>query len=86
MLVDEIVARGFSGHCVICARLFTDDDFRASDVEAVVNEPLFQIGRAVKTGKLIEGKEETELRMFHKGTTYHCSCYYKRKYRLEEEP
>ncbi len=77
MLVDAIVERGFDNSCVVCRRIFTDDDFRAGDVEAVVTEPPFPFGRFCKIG------DTTELRLFHKGTTYHESCYYKRKYRLD---
>lgn len=82
-LVAEIVKLGFGNSCIICNRVFTDEDFRAGDVEAVVTEPLFPLGRVVKTGRIIDDREETELRLFHKGTAYHESCYYDRKYRLE---
>ena len=82
-LVEAIVERGFDNSCILCGRVFTDKDFQASDVEAVISEPIVTQGRWVKTGKVIDGKEETELRMFHKGTAYHKSCYYKRKYRLD---
>jgi len=82
-LVAEIVKLGFDNSCVICNRAFTDDDVRAGDVEAVVTEPPFPFGRVVKTGRIVNGEEETELRLFHKGTAYHESCYYNRKYRLD---
>ena len=58
--------------CIICERKFTDDDIRADDVEVISKEPAFPFGRFIKGG----------LRLFHKGTAYHCSCYYERKYRL----
>jgi len=82
-LVAEIVKLGFNDSCIICNRVFTDEDFRAGDVEAVVTEPPFPFGRTVKTGRIIDDREETKLRLFHKGTAYHESCYYKRKYRLD---
>jgi len=82
-LVDKIAEWGFGEKCVICGRKFTDADFQARDIEAIITEPMVALGRFIKTGKIINGKEETELRTFHKGTTYHESCYYKRKYRLD---
>ena len=78
-LVEAIVERGFDESCILCERVFTDEDFQAGDVEAIVTEPSFPFGRFCKIGDT----RETELRLFHKGTAYHESCYYKRKYRLD---
>ena len=69
--------------CVICNRQITDDDVQAHDVEVITKELPFPFGRFVKTGRIIEGKEEVELRLFHEGTEYHVSCYYNHKYRLD---
>ena len=73
MLVEEIVKLGYDSSCIICDRALTDEDVRADDVEAIVKEPPYPFGRFVKG----------ELRLFHKGTGYHVSCYYQRKYRLD---
>ena len=77
-LIEEIAKLGFAESCIICSRKFTKDDISEGDVEVIPEEPLFTIGRFVKVG------EGTELRLFHKGTAYHASCYYNRKYRLDK--
>ena len=74
MLVEGIEV---SEVCIICNRQFTDDDIKEKDVEVISTEPAFPIGRWVKAG------DGTELRLFHKGTAYHVSCYYERRYRLD---
>ncbi len=66
-----------SDSCIICDRTFTREDIQVGDVEVISAEPLFPFGRWVKI------KNTTELRLFSKGTAYHGSCYYRRKYRLD---
>ena len=71
-LSDEIATLGMDNSCIICECMFTEDDIHTGDVEVISTEPPSPFGR------LVNG----ELRLFHKGTAYHGSCYYKRKYRL----
>ncbi len=59
--------------CVLCGRTFDDEDKRVGDGEVIASEPPFPLGRFVGG----------EVCLFHKGTSYHNSCYYDRKYRLD---
>jgi len=59
--------------CIICDRPFEPGE-KMVDLEFIFSEPPFPFGRFVKTNN------GAELRRFHKGTTYHVSCYYFRRY------